>query len=348
MTRPDAERAVRNDITGKTYILQDRAFPEPSQPRELVTSKRPLEDLKTDLKKVSHKRCRLGAANRSTIYFEAWAKTSTDRDEKESNRFMTTNSVKHGVRKTVLKYRSGTLYNRKRAYWFKHADNSNCLLCGQEDGCHHTASGCPTLSRLYTHRHNTIGRVILKAILRGRKGGYVVMMDLGSVSHCSAEGLVTQPHRIPETALPGSMPAEVKELLRRQSIPDAFLYRPATNEHNAEYWIVEIKFCRDTDKEGKLAQAVEQHRGLYNALRETDTTATRHYIPLIIGVAGSIFHDLNTNLLALGVNGQDLKATTKAIHLDTTRLLHWIYTTKQKKERNKEKKGRTWSKRKRR
>ena len=145
--------------------------------------------------------------------------------------------------------------------------------------------------------------------------------------------------RIPETALPDSMPAHVKELMRRQSIPDAFLYRPAADDQSAEYWIVEIKFCRDTDKDGKLAQAEEQHRGLYDALREADRMATVHYTPLVIGVAGSIFQDLNTKLLALGVNGQDLKATMKAVHLKTTKLLHWIYTTKQKKERNKDKRA---------
>lgn len=64
-----------------------------------------------------------------------------------------------------------------------------------------------------------------------------------------------------------------------------------------------------------------------------------HYLPLLIGVAGSIFKELRNNLLALGINGQDLKATTKAIHIKTTNLLHWIYTTKQKKERNKYKKA---------
>jgi len=118
-----------------------------SEAKEPVISKRPLEDLKGDLKKLSHKRCRLGQANRNTIYFEAWARTSGDRDEHASSRYMTNGTTKLGVRKTVLKYRSGTLYNRKRAYWFKHADNSNCLLCGHEDGCHHTASGCTMLSR---------------------------------------------------------------------------------------------------------------------------------------------------------------------------------------------------------
>jgi ribonuclease HI len=340
MTRPEAERVIRQDITGETYILQDRATPPAPAPKEQpVITKRPLEDLKGHLKKLSHKKCRLGNANRSTLYFEAWARTSEEREERESNHFMTSADTTHGVRKTVLKYRSGTLYNRKRAHWFKHADNSNCLLCGQKDGCHHTASGCPALSRLYTHRHNAIGRLILKAIMRGRKGAFVLMMDLGSDAHCSADGLVTHPHRIPAQVLPDSMSADLKALLRRQSVPDAFLYRPATPDHGAEYWIVEIKFCRDTDKAGQIERAMEQHKVLYNALRDADPNATVHYVPLVIGVAGSIFREMTHNLSALGVNGRDLKATTKAIHVKTTNLLHWIYTTKLKRERNKDNKA---------
>ena len=138
------------------------------------------------------------------------------------------------------------------------------------------------------------------------------MMDLGSDTHCSAEGLVTQPDRIPEAALPASMPLDVKGLVRRQTIPDALLYKPTANGQNAEYWIVELKFCRDTDKEGKLVQAVEQHKGLCTAIQQADRNATVHYIPLVIGVAGSIYKELSSHLVALGVNGQDVKATIRA------------------------------------
>ena len=38
--------------------------------------------------------------------------------------------------------------------------------------------------------------------------------------------------------------------------------------------------------------------------------ATVHYIPLVIGVAGSIYKELSSHLVALGVNGQDVKAAT--------------------------------------
>jgi len=164
-------------------------------------------------------------------------------------------------------------------------------------------------------------------------------MDLGSDTSCAADGIVPLPHRIPEEALPDSLPPEIKEALRRHSIPDAFLYKPATETERAEYWIVEIKFCRDTDREGKLEQAREQHRELYNALGAARTGAKLHYMSLLIGVGGSIYNGTASQLVKLGVNGQDLKATLKAIHLKSTEMLHWIYTSKLKKERSKDKKA---------
>lgn len=350
LPRKEAERLIEETEQGiavrRTYLIDDPR--SNGNPEAMVTDegedpmparKRPLDNLKDALKKICHKRCRLGGANRNTIYFEAWTRTAGDRNDKESNHFLTSNKVKFGVKKTVLKYRSGTLYNRKRAYWFKHADSSKCLLCGNEDGCHHTAAGCPALTGLYTHRHNTIGRIILRAIARGRKGGYVLQMDLGNDTSCTADGLVPLPHRIPAEALPDSLPLAVKDALRRHSIPDAFLYKPATDTERAEYWIVEIKFCRDTDREGKLEQAREQHRELYNALGAARTGARVHYMSLLIGAGGSIYNGTASQLVKLGVNGQDLKATLKAIHLKSTEMLHWIYTSKLKKERNKDKKA---------
>ena len=237
---------------------------------------------------------------------------------------------------TVIKYRSGTLYNRKRAFWFKHADNSRCTLCGNEDGCHHTAAGCPALTQLYTHRHNTIGRILLRAISRGRKGAFVIQMDLGSDTHCRDDHLVPLPHRIPPEALPESLPPDVKDAIRKHSIPDAFLYKPATATEMAEYWIVEIKFCRDTDRAGKLEQAREQHRELFKTLCAARTGARIHYMPLIIGVGGSIYTGTVHQLTKLGVNGRDLKNTVRTVHMKTTEMLHWIYTTKLKKERKRD------------
>ena len=60
---------------------------------------------------------------------------------------------------------------------------------------------------------------------------------------------------------------------------------------------------------------------------------------LLTVVIGSIYNVTASQLVKLGVNGQDLKATLKAIHLKSTEMLHWIYTSKLKKERSKDKKA---------
>jgi hypothetical protein len=336
------EETNRCGLLGRVFIVGDPCSAPTDdttstevQPA-LLTRKRPLDNLKNELKRICHEKFRLGKANRNTIYFEAWTNASGDRNDMDSNHFLTSNKVKFGIKKTVMKYRSGTLYNRKRAFWFKHAENSRCTLCGNEDGCHHTAAGCPALTQLYTHRHNTIGRILLRAISRGRKGAFVIQMDLGSDTHCREDHLVPLPHRIPPEALPESLPPDVKDAIRKHSIPDAFLYRPATATAQAEYWIVEIKFCRDTDRAGKLEQAREQHRELYKTLGAARTAARIHYMPLIIGVGGSIFTGTVNQLIKLGVNGRDLKTTVRTVHLKTTEMLHWIYTSKLKKERKRD------------
>ena len=97
--------------------------------------------------------------------------------------------------------------------------------------------------------------------------------------HCWDDHLVPLPHRIPPEALPESLPPDVKDANRKHSIPDAFLYKPATATERAEYWIVEIKFCRDTDRAGKLEQAREQHRELFKTLCAARTGARIHYMP---------------------------------------------------------------------
>ena len=50
----------------------------------------------------------------------------------------------------------------------------------QPDSGHHTASGCVKLKGMYIERHNKIGRIMMKEIARGRKGGLLVQLDLGS------------------------------------------------------------------------------------------------------------------------------------------------------------------------
>lgn len=230
------------------------------------------------------------------------------------------------------------MYTAKQRHRFKQAPNSNCLLCGQLDGGHHTASGCPTLLKLYTHRHNKAGQLIMNAVRDGTMGAHVVMMDLGRAEEQTEGGqdrTVHQqlPRRIPRDALPRGMPETVKTAVTRHSVPDAFLFQPATQECPARYVIVEIKYCRDTDPSQQLDAAQNQHEPLERAIRDAAPEALVQYVPIMLGVGGTIFASCTTEPLAqLGIRKGALKTLRYKLHRHAVKQLHWIYKVKRRHE----------------
>ena len=116
--------------------------------------------------------------------------------------------MKRNEKVTAKKYIMGCLHNRKIAYMFKLTNSPNCLLCGQLDGAHHIASGCPCHIKMYTHRHDKAVRLIVQAILRGRRGGYLIAMDAGSKARCEEDGITGVPRSIPVEALPEGIPRD--------------------------------------------------------------------------------------------------------------------------------------------
>ena len=65
-----------------------------------------------------------------------------------------------------MKYRTGTLYNKKHAVWFKHSINLTCRLCPQLDSALHSLPGCQNtqIRNMITERHNLACSMIFKAI----------------------------------------------------------------------------------------------------------------------------------------------------------------------------------------
>jgi hypothetical protein len=305
---------------------------------EPAATQRPLHNLGTDLKQAARRHCRLGAASQNTIYFSSWSQTEADRDPC-SHHMMHNSRVSGAERTTALKYRTGTMYTAKQRYRFKLSPNSKCLLCGHEDGGHHTASGCSKLLKLYTHRHNTAGRIIMRAVQAGRLGANVVMMDLGistgPQSHSEPGGQDTQqqPRRIPREVLPQNMPEATKSTVIRHSIPDAFLYQPGTPQTKEKYTIVEIKYCRDTDPTQQLEAARDQHRELEQALKTAAPGAEVEYITIMLGVSGTVFKTFtNTPLQKLGISKGALRNLKYKLHCHAVKQLHWIYRVKRRKE----------------
>ena len=298
----------------------------------------PLTDLHDSVRHYCHQKSRFGMANRATCYFEAFKRIEERLDLPASNEYMTSGKIKYAERKTALRYRYGTMWTRKMAYRCGHAPSSKCLLCGDEDGGHHTASGCPALKRMYINRHNKVGRLIMTRVLRGRKGAFVIQMDLGSTENCAEDGIMAhQSRNIPWELLPRGLKEAVQQAQgTTDKRPDGMLYKPKIGNNPAEYWIIEVKICRDSDPTGQQSKADYQHQVLIDKIKDIDPTAKVWYYPLLVGVAGTIYNSTTMNLQALGIKGQALKQCISEVHTAAVKSLHSIYTTKRKLEKPKE------------
>ena len=298
----------------------------------------PLTDLHDSVRHYCHQKSRFGMANRATCYFEAFKRIEERLDLPASNEYMTPSSgkIKYAERKTALRYRYGTMWTRKMAYRCGHAPSSKCLLCGDEDGGHHTASGCPALKRMYINRHNKVGRLIMTRVLRGRKGAFVIQMDLGSTENCAEDGIMAhQSRNIPWELLPRGLKEAVQQAQgTTDKRPDGMLYKPKNGNNPAEYWIIEVKICRDSDPTGQQSKADYQHQVLIDKIKDIDPTAKVWYYPLLVGVAGTIYNSTTMNLQALPL-GQALKQCISEVHTAAVKSLHSIYTTKRKLEKPK-------------
>ena len=104
----------------------------------------------------------------------------------------------------------------------------------------------------------------------------------------------------------------------------------------AEYWILEVKICRDSDPTGQQSKADYQHQVLIDKIKDIDPTAKVWYYPLLVGVAGTIYNSTTMNLQALGIKGQALKQCISEVHTAAVKSLHSIYTPKRKLEKPKE------------
>ena len=115
--------------------------------------------------------------------------------------------------------------------------------------------------------------------------------------------------------LPATMPKQAQAVLRSsRSIPDMILYQYHYRSDSREYTIVEIKYCRDTDPGDQLARAATQHENLAQSLESADPTAAINRINLVLGVSGTMYKSLISDLEELGVTGAPLKHLLKSLH----------------------------------
>ena len=168
---PEAESDPEDDPLGHQPTAGDRAPPDGA-----------LENMQDDLLRHVHSRHRLGGCDDS-MYHGFWQAVKPCTLAKESNAYMLNpSSVTQAQRRTAFIFRAGSLWNQKIAHKCGKAKNPKCPICPNQDGCSHIVSGCshPTMKNLYSERHNRLGRIVLKAVSKGSRGGELMMADVGT------------------------------------------------------------------------------------------------------------------------------------------------------------------------
>jgi hypothetical protein len=306
-------------------------------------------DLRQSLADHMHDVHKLGKSNTDSIYYRAWQGTRPCANPTLSNSFF--QSASHHVKRTVLQYRTGTIWNAKLAYRNGKCASPACPLCGNDDGGGHIAGGCSCkdMQLMYVERHNVLGRILLRAIAKGGMGGNLVAADVGSSKKClSAQAPVIGCNHAPDTLLParsGATAAEKKvhaASLRRLK-PDIMLVVPAagpatgskvsTRDHTNIY-IAELKCCPDTQRSNQLAKSREQHLELQALLVAAGYNAGNiHVIPVLVGHSGTIYTDHTLQAMeTLGIPRQKAEKCARKIHSQVTSFLDSIVRTRRRLE----------------
>jgi hypothetical protein len=272
----------------------------------------------------------MGTADKNSWYYRSWDKITPHIDGKASNSYLYNPAITFLEQKTALNYRFGTLYSNKMAKRYCLKSNSTCTLCPREDGVGHIAGGCthPTMERMYTERHNHIGRILLRAIAKGHFGAHIIATDLGSQDKSTVQGAPHMPfHQIPvelkSILLSPPLPGETR------SKPDAIILLPPdcnAPDKRPTLILLEFKTCRCTDPNHQLLRSKEQHQRLIARLSASYKVS---FVPVLIGHSGTIYtkHTLHS-MEQLGIDAVAAKKYASKMHIAAVKQLHSIVMTK--------------------
>jgi hypothetical protein len=357
-----ADLAAGQVAKGEIPYTQVHQFPHPSNQRgslawpynEHVTDSgevrmTPLANMRETLAEIALHAGELGQSNQDSIYFRTWLQMCPEMQHEFSHKFITSASLAQQTKKLVHQARWGHLPTQKLfSRWDKTGNTSSlCLLCGQEDGGHHAISGCKALSQTVTLRHNDAGATIVKAIRKGSMGSQLMTSDVGLRTRSNVEELTrdgkTMTTRRKFTAADFDAPCmhhfpeQVKlALINQQSVPDALMY----DEEHDDFTIVEVKYCRDTDRTTQSTKAAKQHQqlcesiaeplqqessqpaeqdtgmaDLHTAITSSGSPQTRvRQVTILLGVTGVIYKDTLDYLKNLGVEGSALRTLLTDLH----------------------------------
>ena len=277
------------------------------------------------------RRChRLGGSNRESIYYKSWQATVPTTLSHVSNIFFSSDKVTLPEKKNCLKFRGGVLYNNNLAKKMGHSATDKCPLCGKPDGLMHMASACEhdVIARMVQERHNGAGRLLLKAIRNGKRGGDVVCADVGNAEKLAADGIRPLTSYLPENLVP-HLTTEERAKLR----PDIAMVEQRALDGPPDITLIEIKYCRDTNCKDQEDKAKAQHEKTIAQLTHADNPRGLQrcritVVPILIGVSGTIFQSSLDALCDAGLTQTKAISTLTKIHLFSVKRLRSIVATR--------------------
>ena len=110
------------------------------------------------------------------------------------------------------------------------------------------------------------------------------------------------------------------------------MYKPARGELPAEFWIVEVKICRDTEPDATQNRAEAQDQHLMDSIKIVIPNAEIHYMPILVGVTETIYDRTTSFLQGLGVRDSSLNQCLVDLNLEAVRALNVICRAKRAQE----------------
>jgi hypothetical protein len=298
---------------------------------------------------------RFGSSNQESVYFQSSRAAAQLAAPGSYALPIRSSRVTHTQLCFVHRYRNGALWNQKTAHQWGKAASPDCPICGRPDSAEHMLSGpcsSSTHAGLVPERHNTLARIVLKAISKGTRGAELQAADVGSrlkpeKDLCNLQGLATVQETMASLLLRPVGPRAARKISGRkrtlvtsgkspeeQAAPvdqanrcNAHLSRPDAVMRGAQgLTLIELKCCPDTRPEAQLERAREQHAALLAELESKGCKA--RVVVILCGVGGLTYqqHTLQA-LLDLGVQRDKALKTLEHMSVHAISASEHVYRT---------------------
>jgi len=244
-----------------------------------------------------------------------------------------------------------------------------CPLCGGEDSIGHILGSCAhaDIRHMYTFRHDTEMRSLLKLIQTSSKGNYYTA-DVGTQEAMAALGAGGK--RLPEWLVTSATmkacgcPPHNKDKLRpdcmiieipKCKVPiDTRKRKFGKGSHGVgtqtlqvdlqvngcarKIWIIELGYSSDTRCLDKVKGKTEQHEVSCKLLAHEGYEVI--FLPIVLGSAGTLFQCVERATKELGILSTQKDKLYSKLHLHSIHTLHKLVQLRRSLERSAEARGR--------